>query len=94
MPRSEREVSLPLSPVSVPVRLPWTRDAARTLLRWICGALVALGFVVAYGLDPLYKSNQHERFLHAIAESGFGYLRYDWQANTFDPLPSSATSSR
>ncbi len=63
----------------------WPRYPA--LLRPVGSALIAVGFVVAYGLEPLYSSNQNERFLHGFARSGLGHLRDDWLASTPDPFP-------
>ena len=54
-------------------------------------ALLALAmgpiFEVAGQLKPLYTDNQNTKYLHALAHSGFGYLREDWLAHTKDGLP-------
>jgi hypothetical protein len=47
----------------------------------------ALAFGVAFTQWPLYSENQHTKFLHGLASSGYGFLRQDWLANTLDPLP-------
>jgi hypothetical protein len=49
--------------------------------------LIALAFGVAYTQSHLYESNQNTKFLHGIAQAGFGYLQQDWLAKTIDPLP-------
>ena len=38
-------------------------------------------------LEPQFFSNQNTKFLHGLAEAGFGYLAEDWMANTKDGLP-------
>jgi len=53
-------------------------------LGWI---LVAFLFSLAYTQTPLYEGNQNTKFLHGLAQAGRGYLKYDWLANTVDPLP-------
>jgi hypothetical protein len=47
----------------------------------------AIAFGVAFTQWPLYSENQHTKFLHGLASSGYGFLRTDWLANTLDPLP-------
>jgi hypothetical protein len=44
-------------------------------------------FTAAYGLAPLYYSNQNQYFLHGLAAAGEGELHADWLANTRDPTP-------
>jgi hypothetical protein len=44
-------------------------------------------FAFAYGVAPLYYSNQNQYFLHGLAAAGDGLLRDDWLANTRDPTP-------
>lgn len=44
-------------------------------------------FCFVYIQGPLFRSNQHTKFLHGLAKAGYGYLKYDWLANTIDPLP-------
>ena len=50
-----------------------------------------LALIVAFGLahtqSPLYYSNQHQYFLHGLAQGGLGFLNEDWLANTRDPTP-------
>ena len=50
---------------------------------------LALGplFLAAWQLKPLYADNQNTKFLHALANSGAGFLREDWLAHTKDGLP-------
>jgi len=52
-------------------------------------AVLALGLVMALALptEPLFYGNQNTKFLHGLAEAGYGHLDEDWQANTRDPLP-------
>lgn len=59
----------------------WTSFAGFTVLSLIFG--------LAYKQDPIYKSpeNQNTKYLHGLAEAGFGFLNEDWTANTIDPLP-------
>lgn len=52
-----------------------------TFLLW------SLLFGIAYTQPRLYYSNQHQYFLHGLAEAGFGFLNRDWLANTVDPTP-------
>lgn len=47
----------------------------------------AFAFALAYLQVPLYFSNQHQYFLHGLAQVGFGDLASDWLANTVDPAP-------
>ena len=53
-------------------------------LGWV---LIAILFSLAYTQTPLYEGNQNTKFLHGLAQAGRGYLKYDWLANTVDPLP-------
>lgn len=50
---------------------------------------VVLIFGLAYTQDPIYNSveNQNTKFLHGLAQAGYGWLAEDWVANTIDPLP-------
>lgn len=52
-------------------------------------SLISLIFGLAYTQDPIYNSveNQNTKFLHGLANAGYGFLREDWVANTIDPLP-------
>lgn len=59
-----------------------TRRAALAL--FLAGAAA---FAAAYGLAPLYYSNQNQYFLHGLAAAGHGELAADWLANTADPTP-------
>jgi hypothetical protein len=54
-------------------------------LGWWVGVAVVFG--LAYTQTPLYEGNQNTKFLHGLAQAGFGYLHEDWLANTADPLP-------
>lgn len=49
--------------------------------------VLAAAFGVAFTQWPLYSENQHTKFLHGLAASGYGLLGEDWLANTLDPLP-------
>ncbi|WP_036800372.1 DUF6798 domain-containing protein [Pleurocapsa sp. PCC 7319] len=51
--------------------------------------LISLIFGLAYTQDPIYNSpeNQNTKFLHGLANAGYGFLNEDWVANTIDPLP-------
>lgn len=49
--------------------------------------LVSLAFASAYGLAPLFYSNQNQYFLHGFAYAEYGYLHHDWLAETTDPTP-------
>lgn len=44
-------------------------------------------FMMGWQFDPLYVSNQNTKFLHALANSGVGFLHEDWLAQTKDGLP-------
>ncbi len=44
-------------------------------------------FAAAYGLAPLYYSNQNQYFLHGLAADGRGDLASDWLVTTRDPTP-------
>lgn len=48
---------------------------------------LSLVFSIAYTQSPLFTSNQNQYFLHGLARAGWGNLRLDWLANTFDPTP-------
>ena len=50
---------------------------------------ISLIFALAYTQDPIYNSpeNQNTKFLHGLAQAGYGLLKEDWTANTIDPLP-------
>lgn len=49
--------------------------------------LFALIFAGAYGMAPLYTSNQNTYFFHGLAEGGMGSLSEDWLYQTADPFP-------
>lgn len=49
--------------------------------------VVSILFGVANTQRPLFSENQNTKFLHGMAEAGYGYLAHDWQANTWNPLP-------
>jgi hypothetical protein len=44
-------------------------------------------FAAAYGMAPLYYSNQNQYFLHGMARAHVGDLAHDWLASTRDPTP-------
>jgi len=52
-------------------------------------AVALLISLAAFGAEfqRLYNSNQNTKFLHAFAQSGVGFLREDWTAQTKDGLP-------
>lgn len=54
-------------------------------------ALLALALapllLAAWQLKPLYYDNQNTKYLHALANAGFGFLHEDWLARTKDGLP-------
>jgi hypothetical protein len=52
----------------------------------------AVVFAAAYGIAPLYYSNQNQYFLHGIAAAGLGDLKADWLVNTRDPTPLFSTA--
>ncbi len=50
--------------------------------------LSSLGFLVSYSpQQPLFYSNQNTYLLHGLASAGYGFLQFDWLANTKDPFP-------
>ncbi|MDX1600489.1 MAG: DUF6798 domain-containing protein [Anaerolineales bacterium] len=62
-------------------RNPQRHNAPVLVLSW------GLLFALAYGQSALFTSNQHQYFLHGLAQAGVGFLRQDWLANTIDPTP-------
>lgn len=44
-------------------------------------------FLLLMEQDPLFTSNQNTKFLHGMAQAGWGALRHDWLAGTKDGLP-------
>jgi hypothetical protein len=67
-----------------------TDQAALPATRWQLGCLVLLSTVLLFvtaDLEPLFYSNQNTKFLHGLAQAGYGYLSQDWTANTVDGLP-------
>lgn len=56
-------------------------------IRIIIFLLAVLIFSFIYIQAPLYRSNQHTKFLHGLAKAGYGFLKNDWLAQTIDPLP-------
>lgn len=49
--------------------------------------LIAFVFGISYTQRPLYYDNQTTKFLHGLAQAGYGFLENDWFASTIDPLP-------
>ncbi len=49
--------------------------------------LFAVLFAASYTQPPHYYSNQHQYFLHGLAQAGLGNLNEDWLAHTTDPTP-------
>jgi hypothetical protein len=60
--------------------------ATRSQLVWLVLLSTVLLFVTA-DLEPLFYSNQNTKFLHGLAQAGYGHLSQDWTANTVDGLP-------
>jgi hypothetical protein len=57
-----------------------------SLTSWFGLLVLIVVFPVIYGLDPLYSSDQNDKFLHGLAASRVGYLNEDWIVNTPDPF--------
>lgn len=57
------------------------------LMKAGCFTALSLLFAIIYAQSPLYTSNQHQYFLHGLAQAGEGILREDWLAGTRDPTP-------
>ena len=57
------------------------------LLNIIKTAFLTLLFGLIYTQQPLFHSNQNTYFLHGLAHAGYGFLKYDWLANTTDTFP-------
>ena len=55
-----------------------------SVVNFLLGSLILSFF---FRQNPLYRSNQHTKFLHGLAQAGYGFLDKDWLANTLDPLP-------
>jgi hypothetical protein len=49
--------------------------------------LIMIIFSFTFRQAPIYNQNQHTKFLHGLAQAGYGNLKNDWLANTIDPLP-------
>jgi len=49
--------------------------------------VLTAAFDIAFTQWPLCCENQHTKFLHGVAATGYGLLENDWLANTVDPLP-------
>ena len=54
---------------------------------WLNALLLGVIFGVAYSQFPLYFLVQNQYFFYARVRNGFGFLRSDWLAGTFDPWP-------
>lgn len=54
------------------------------ILKYSCWTFI---FTIIYAQSPLFTSNQNQYFLHGLAESGVGFLKNDWLAETLDPTP-------
>jgi hypothetical protein len=73
----------PRSITGVPRRLPLV-----TLLRPVAHFLVlSLLLSISHTQLPLYSQNQNSKFLHGLANAGYGLLHEDWLAKTADPFP-------
>lgn len=55
-------------------------------MKFIYGLLGCLIFCLSHTQFILYHSNQNTKFLHGLANAGFGFLENDWLSNTWDPL--------
>lgn len=67
-----------------------TSQAALPATRWQLAWLVLLStvlLVLTAEQEPLFYSNQNTKFLHGLAQAGYGWLADDWTANTVDGLP-------
>jgi len=49
--------------------------------------LISLMMALIYTQLPLYSSNQHQYFLHGMAQAGLGSLDEDWLSTTREPTP-------
>jgi hypothetical protein len=58
-----------------------------SLLAGTASALLISLAAFGAGFERLYAGNQNTKFLHAFAQSGIGFLREDWTAQTKDGLP-------
>ncbi|MGF1538337.1 MAG: DUF6798 domain-containing protein [Elainellaceae cyanobacterium] len=67
-------------------RWPQAGVLGRSLLLFFSVSLV---FGVAFTQDAIYFSdeNQNTKYLHGLAQAGYGFLSQDWTANTLNPLP-------
>lgn len=54
---------------------------------FLASVLVMIVMATCFPTEPLFHGNQHTKFLHGIAQSDFGYLSEDWQAQTKNGLP-------
>src|SRR5580704_7472678 len=71
-----------------PMKPDSTRSRQRGAGLGVFAALIwAVISAAAFGLAPLYYSNQNQYFLHGLAAAGRGDLATDWLANTRDPTP-------
>lgn len=61
-----------------------TKKFFKTLLIFLAGCML---MVLVYTQSPLYSSNQHQYFLHGMAQAGLGSLDEDWLARTAEPTP-------
>jgi hypothetical protein len=53
---------------------------------FLASALIMTVMAACFPTEPLFYGNQNTKFLHGIAQSGFGYLNEDWQAQTKNGL--------
>src|SRR5262245_31143231 len=57
------------------------------LLAGISSALLISLAAFGAEFERIYAENQNTKFLHALAQSGIGFLREDWTTQTKDGLP-------
>lgn len=53
---------------------------------FLASSLIMIVMATCLPTEPLFYENQHTKYLHGIAQSGFGYLSEDWQAQTENGL--------
>ncbi|HHE07802.1 MAG TPA: hypothetical protein ENL01_02690, partial [Chlorobaculum parvum] len=63
------------------------RKTAGTIMAGISWFILGIALSIVALQRPLFEENQNTKFLHAAAETGYGFLSHDWMVNTLDPLP-------
>lgn len=64
-----------------------SRKTAGTIITGIGWFILGIALSIVALQRPLFEENQNTKFLHAAAETGYGFLSHDWVAHTIDPLP-------